>query len=52
MIPPQVMAESREKAHQVMAQGKPVNRMAAAAIVAIWLLLAALTALLMMRLLI
>jgi uncharacterized membrane protein YkvA (DUF1232 family) len=41
MIPPAVMAECREKAQEVVAQGRPVNRAAAAAIVAIWLLLAA-----------
>jgi uncharacterized membrane protein YkvA (DUF1232 family) len=51
MIPPQVMAESRAKAHQLMVQGKPVNRAAAAAIVVVWLLLAALAVLLMVRLL-
>ena len=42
MIPAQVMAESREKAREVIRQGKPVNRVAAAVIVAIWLLFAAL----------
>lgn len=41
MIPPVVLAECREKAHIVMAQGKPVNRVAAGVIIAIWLLLAA-----------
>ena len=49
MIPPAVMAECREKAQGVMAQGKPVNRTAAAVIVAIWLLLAAWTAVLVVR---
>ena len=42
MIPPQVMAECRQKAQEVMREGKPVNRAAAAAIVAVWLLLAGL----------
>jgi len=42
MIPPVVLAECRAKAHIVMAQGKPVNRVAAGVIIAIWLLLAAL----------
>ena len=42
MIPPQVMAECREKAQEVMRQGKPVNRAAAVVIVAVWLLLAGL----------
>ena len=41
MIPPTVLVECREKAHMVMAQGKPVNRVAAGVIIAIWLLLAA-----------
>ena len=39
MIPPAVMAECRREAHEVMAQGKPVNRSAAVVVVAIWLLL-------------
>ena len=46
MIPPQVMAECREKAQEVMRRGKPVNRAAATAaaavIVVVWLLLAGL----------
>ncbi|MBE9507576.1 MAG: DUF1232 domain-containing protein [Chloroflexi bacterium] len=42
MIPPTVMAECREKALETVGQGKPVNRAAAAAIIAIWLLMAAL----------
>ena len=50
MIPAQVMAECREKARDVMSQGKPVNRTAAVVIVAVWLLLAAGMVLLMVRL--
>ena len=42
MIPPQVMADSRAKAQEAMRQGKPVSRAAAVAIVALWLLMAAL----------
>lgn len=42
MIPAEVMAESREKAREIMRQGKPVNRAAAVVIVVIWLVLAAL----------
>ncbi len=42
MIPPIVLAECRDKAREVMKQGKPVNRIAAAIIIAIWLLLATL----------
>jgi hypothetical protein len=37
-----VLAESRVKAQEIMLQGKPVNRVAAVVIIAIWLLLAAL----------
>jgi uncharacterized membrane protein YkvA (DUF1232 family) len=40
LLPPQVLAESREAAARLVAQGKPVNRVAAAVIVAIWLALA------------
>jgi uncharacterized membrane protein YkvA (DUF1232 family) len=50
MIPPTVLAECREQAREVMKQGKPVNRAAAAVIIAIWLLLAALAIVLVARL--
>jgi uncharacterized membrane protein YkvA (DUF1232 family) len=40
MIPPQVLAECREKAQEVVGQDKPVNKRAAVVIVAIWLLVA------------
>ncbi len=42
MIPAPVLAECRAQACEVMAQGKPINRVAAAIIILIWLLLAAL----------
>jgi len=42
MIPPEMMAECREKAEDVVAQGKPVNWAAAAIVIAAWLLVAAL----------
>ena len=48
-IPPEVMAECREKAAIAMAGGKPKNWIAAAVIVAIWILLAALGIFLVMR---
>jgi uncharacterized membrane protein YkvA (DUF1232 family) len=48
LIPPDVLAESRAAA---LAAEKPVNRLAAAVIVAIWLLLAVAAALLLYRLL-
>ena len=41
MIPGSVMVECRDKARLVMQQGKPVNWIAAAVIIAIWILLAA-----------
>lgn len=43
MIPPEVLAECREKAATEMAQEKPTNWIAAAIVVAIWVLLGALT---------
>jgi len=42
MIPPEVMAECREKAQLVMSQGKPNNWVAAGIIIAVWILLVAL----------
>lgn len=50
MIPANVMTESREKAQEIIRQGKPVNRVAAVVIVAIWLLLAAFLIAFMIRL--
>jgi len=50
LIPPQVMAEARERAHEAIAQNKPVNRTAAVVVVSIWLLLAALAIFLVVRL--
>lgn len=43
MIPPTVLAECRAKAEAAIAQDKPKNWIAAAVIVAIWLLLGVLT---------
>ena len=37
MIPPAVLAECRDNAREVMQQGKPVNRIAAAVIIMLWL---------------
>jgi uncharacterized membrane protein YkvA (DUF1232 family) len=51
LIPPQVMAECRERAHAEIGAGKPVNWVAAAAIVTIWVALAALGVLLVVRML-
>jgi uncharacterized membrane protein YkvA (DUF1232 family) len=43
MIPKNVMVESREKAQEIISQGKPVNRIAAVIIVLIWISLAVLS---------
>src|SRR6476661_4737652 len=43
LIPAAVMAESRVKAENLRAEGKPANRLAAAIIIIIWLGLAALS---------
>lgn len=40
MIPPHVLAECREKAHTVLAEGKPINRVAALVVVIVWIPLA------------
>lgn len=37
LIPPAVLADSRTRAHTLIEQGKPVNRVAAVAVVCIWL---------------
>ena len=50
MIPAPVMAECRVKAQEALAQGKPVNKLAAAVIVLAWLGLAALGAFLLVKL--
>ncbi len=41
MIPPAVLAECRARAQKIISNGKPVSRVAAVVIVAIWLVLAA-----------
>lgn len=50
MIPAPVLAECREKARAAMQDGKPVNWIAASVIIAIWLLLAVLAVILVLRL--
>lgn len=49
MIPVAVLADCRLRAHEVMQQGKPVNRTAAAIIVGLWLLWAAVGVVLIIR---
>lgn len=49
MIPKNVLAECREEAQEAMGQDKPTNWAAAGAIIAIWLLLAALAVVLIVR---
>ena len=43
MIPAEVLAESLEMAEAVMREGKPLNRTAAVVIIALWILLAAMS---------
>jgi uncharacterized membrane protein YkvA (DUF1232 family) len=49
MIPPNVLAECREKAQAIANQGKPMNWAAAAVIIGIWILLAAMVILIIAR---
>ncbi len=49
MIPAEVMAESREKAAQIMSQGKPVNKAAAVVIVLVWIGLATVVSVILIR---
>jgi uncharacterized membrane protein YkvA (DUF1232 family) len=49
LIPTQVMEDSRQKAKEIMLQGKPVNKLAAAIIVLVWIGMAALIAWLVYR---
>jgi uncharacterized membrane protein YkvA (DUF1232 family) len=49
MIPQAVLAECREKAQVAMSQGKPTNWTAAGVIIGIWLLLAVLAIVLIVR---
>ena len=44
LVPPEVLAECRARAHEAEANGKPVSRVAAAVIIGIWVLLAVLCA--------
>jgi hypothetical protein len=41
MIPKELMVECRERSQGIMRKGKPVNRIAATVIIAIWILFAA-----------
>jgi uncharacterized membrane protein YkvA (DUF1232 family) len=50
MIPPEVMRDCRIQSAELMAQGKPVNKGAAVVIVLIWVVFAALSALLVWHL--
>ncbi|TEU17276.1 MAG: DUF1232 domain-containing protein [Anaerolineales bacterium] len=49
MIPQTVLAECREEAQAAMSQGRPTNWTAASVIIAIWLLLAVLAIVLIVR---
>jgi uncharacterized membrane protein YkvA (DUF1232 family) len=49
MIPEVVLAECRQRAEATMTQGKPVNWVAAGVIIAVWLLLAVLAVVFLVR---
>jgi uncharacterized membrane protein YkvA (DUF1232 family) len=49
LIPAEVITEARARAQKVMAEGKPVNRAAAVVVVGLWLLLAALAVVWVLR---
>jgi uncharacterized membrane protein YkvA (DUF1232 family) len=51
MIPADVLAECQEQARELIKQGKPVNKVAAAVIIGIWLLVAALAVYVVLNLL-
>jgi len=50
MIPSNVMIECREKAQEIIRQGKPIYRIVAVIIVSIWILLTAVAIVLIIRL--
>ncbi len=50
MIPPQVMAECRERAKDILREGRPTNWVAAGIIIGIWVALTTLGLVLLLRL--
>src|SRR6185437_14547777 len=52
MIPPEVLAECRERAKELSREGRPTNWIAAAIIIGIWLLLVAFSVFLVLRIVI
>ncbi len=49
MIPPGILAECRKKARAIVAEGRPVNRVAAVVVVCVWIALAALAVFIVAR---
>jgi uncharacterized membrane protein YkvA (DUF1232 family) len=49
MIPPQVMEEARDRAQEMMAAGRPVNRYVALVVLSLWLGLATLAVAIVVR---
>jgi uncharacterized membrane protein YkvA (DUF1232 family) len=49
LIPPDVMAECRQQAHEAMAEGRPTNWAGGVVIVVVWLVLAALALVVILR---
>ncbi len=52
LIPPEVMAECRQRAKDTLSDGRPTNWIAAGIIIGVWLLLAAFSVYLVLRLVI
>lgn len=50
LIPAEVLSECREKAAEVMVEGRFIGRAAAAAVIGIWLLLAAIAVIIVLKL--
>ena len=48
-LPTEVLAERRQKSLGIVCEGKPVNHVAAAAIISVWLLLSVVTAVAVIR---
>lgn len=49
MIPPEVMAECRERASDALREGRPIGWIAVGAIVGVWVVLGALSAVIVLR---
>jgi uncharacterized membrane protein YidH (DUF202 family) len=50
LIPEKILEENRLRAQEIIAQGKPVNRIAGIVIVAVWLVIVAVVVIVLVRL--